>query len=153
MPIRCWPGMTVPGKRKRHDPNTVIRGTMINTYISGGASCVQLLNREKKVRGLNGHKSHVHTKPGPSKDHIFSKVKAHGAIEHTTLMIHIERARVLSLQIDRVEDETTLDRMMHSYVELVSKLTKPLVQRLIDLEGARGVVRARIVLRQLEAVQ
>jgi hypothetical protein len=149
MPIRYWPGMTVPGRKAKPDPNRVIRGTRLNTFMDGGASCVQILNREKKVKGLNGHKSHVHVKHGPDPRSVFQRVKAHGAIDRANAEHWAERLRVLSLEIDQLPDGCRLEDSMRRYVEMVERLNPRQVQRQVELETARGVVRCSVVRRQL----
>lgn len=111
---------------------------------------VMPLNRARKVRGLPGGKSHVHPKRGPDPKHLFSKVKAHGAIEWGSALVHAERLRVLSLEIDHLPEGWRLDDSMARYVELVSKLSHPQILKQIELETARGVARCSIVARQLK---
>lgn len=132
----------VPGKKPRPNPETISGLPMINTFQGlGMISAARELKIQASKEGVRGgsvarHRHRLH------KDNLLHRCRPDDYDRGVRRKV-LEQARVLSLKIDRAEG-AELDQLLRQYNKLLPlvKQTQQL-QKLIALEAARGVVRAK----------
>lgn len=139
---RLYVGGPVPGRKVKPNPQTVSGYPRWNTYAGLGQISVA---RELRIQASNaGVKCgsvarHVHKL---HKDNLAHRYRPR---DHKlgALRKHFELARVLSLEIDKEENEHVLDAMLKRYNMHVREIRgSKLFEELVRLEGARGIRRA-----------
>lgn len=139
---RLYVGGPVPGRKVKPNPQTVSGFPRWNTFQGLGQISVarelriQASNAGVKCGSVARHQHKLH------KDNLAHRIKKNDQRDSARAK-HFEYARVLSLEIDREENEKVLDAMLKRYNGHVSEIkgTK-WYHKLVQLEAARGIKRA-----------
>lgn len=152
--MRLRIGGHVPTRGPGHvEAHCVIRTSKTNTFAGLGEIPI---NRTipALVKYRKGHNHHCRHRSKLHRTNLAHRIRSgeFASVESRKLL---EQARVLSLQIDRLEESKALNRKLDEYticVKLLHSLDSELFQELVRLERSRGIIRARLTARQDLAV-